>query len=266
MRRHLHDWGSELEGRVRERTQELEIKHNELREVHSTLQEKERQLRLLLGKGLGAQEDERKRVSRELHDGIGQALTAMSMGLETLDTPDPNGNGHDEQVELLKETVSNALRDLRRMTVALRPAALDDLGLMSAIRRYAQVFSDSSNIRFEIEECGIDQRLEPSLETVVYRVVQEAVNNAVRHSEASCVDIRFIREKDALVVTVEDDGKGFDLESDKSDQGVGIQGMYERASMVGGRLDITSKAGRGTTVRLTIDLGTDVETSRNTRQ
>ncbi|MBI4336734.1 MAG: HAMP domain-containing protein [Chloroflexi bacterium] len=256
MRRRLQTWGSELERQVQERTRQLEDRNQELRVLYETLQQKEEHLRVLLGKVLGAQEEERKRVSRELHDEIGQALSALSMGLERLEQAKP------EQlpalrgpVEALNELARDALSDLRRLAIALRPAALDDLGLVPAIRRYAELYLGTAGLDYEIREEGLEARLDPTLETVVYRVVQEAINNVARHSEATRARV-YLRSSDGtLTATVEDNGQGFEPALATSGQGLGIQGMRERASLAGGTLTVDTRPGHGTTVRLEIPTG-----------
>ncbi len=255
MRQRLQAWGVELEGRVRGRTLELEERNRELGSLYETLQEKEEQLRSLLEKVLSAQEDERRRVSRELHDSIGQALSALSMGLERLEQsrPDqwPQLRG---EAETLKELASNTLNDLRRLTVALRPAALDDLGLVPAIRRYAELYLGSARVNFEVKEEWSRGRMDHSLEAIVYRVVQEAINNIARHSRATHVIVRIQHKDGTVVVTVEDNGQGFEPNVVNVKGRMGIQGMQERASLVDGKLTIESHPGRGTVVRLKIPL------------
>ncbi|MBI3954343.1 MAG: sensor histidine kinase [Chloroflexi bacterium] len=253
MRLRLQAWGSELEKQVRERTSELEERNRQSRLLYETLQSHERQLRSLLGKVLGAQEDERKRVSRELHDEIGQALSALTMGLERLEDARPEQwvNLMD-QVERLRELAKGTLGDLRRLTVALRPAALDDLGLVPAIRRYAELYLGDAGVDFDVQEENAGSRLDPSLETVIYRVVQEAINNVARHSQATRAKINLSSRGDTFVATVEDNGRGFDPLVTR--EGVGLQGMRERASLAGGQLTLDSQTGHGTRVRLQLPL------------
>ena len=256
MRLRLQAWGSELEEQVRERTAEIEERNRELRGLYETLQRKEEQLRTLLGKVLGAQEDERKRVSRELHDEVGQALTVLSWGLETLEQAKPEQWPHlHEHIGRLKELATTSLDDLRRLVIALRPAALDDLGLVPAIRRYAELYLGDTGVDFQVQqEDGSSARLDPSLESVIYRVVQEAINNVARHSGASQVRIHLQPTAGAFAVTIEDNGRSFDPALAALKHIGGIQGMEERASMVGGTLTVDSRPGRGTTVRLEIPL------------
>ncbi|MBI2871948.1 MAG: HAMP domain-containing protein [Chloroflexi bacterium] len=260
MRRRLQAWGSELEKQVRERTAELEERNRDLQTLYHTLQRNDEQLRTLLGKVLSAQEDERRRVSRELHDGIGQALSALTLGLERLAHARPDQWPQlEEHVERLRGVATDTLADLRRLTIALRPAALDDLGLVPAIRRYAELYLGDAGIQFDVQEERLDTRLARPLETVIYRVVQEAINNISRHSDATQATIRLRATEDAVAVTVEDNGKGFDPTLVSSEQGMGLQGMQERASLTGGKLTVDSQPGNGTRVHLEIPLSRRAE-------
>ncbi|MEE8443370.1 MAG: sensor histidine kinase [Dehalococcoidia bacterium] len=255
MRLRLHAWGSELEVQVRERTSELTETNRNQKALYETLQRKEEQLHGLLGKVLGAQEDERGRVSRELHDGIGQALSGLTIELERLEQASPDQwlqlHGH---VAELKNLAMDTLGDLRRMIIALRPAVLNDFGLVPAIRWYAEFYLGNAGIDFEVREEGLDSRPVPSLETVIYRIVQEAINNVSQHSEANWVGIDLRLTDGILVVTIEDNGQGFDPTRAMSGSSVGLEGMEERASLAGGRLSVASQPGEGTTVRLEIPL------------
>ncbi|MBI4234300.1 MAG: sensor histidine kinase [Chloroflexi bacterium] len=264
MRQRLQAWGSELEKQVRERTFELQETNRELRALYETLRAREEQLRVVLGKVLGAQEDERRRVSRELHDGIGQALSALLMEMERLEQLRPDDWANLQlRAQRLRYIATESLRDLRRLTIALRPAALDDLGLVPAIRRYGELYLGNVGVAFRVEEAGLDARLDSSLETVIYRVVQEAINNVARHSGASAATVRLESTPGLIAVTVEDNGRGFDPTLATTTPGVGIQGMQERASLAGGKLTVESQPGHGTTVRLEIPLIERVATTRD---
>ncbi|MBI4312804.1 MAG: sensor histidine kinase [Chloroflexi bacterium] len=264
MRLRLQTWGSELEKQVQSRTSELHHRNRELLALYDTLRQKEEQLRALLAKVLRAQEDERRRVSQELHDGIGQAVSALTMGLEGLERDAPaQWPAAKVHVEGLRELAAATLADLRRLTVALRPAALDDLGLVPAIRRYAELYLAPAGIECLVEEEGMPSRFDPSLETVIYRVVQEAINNVARHSDARRVAIHLQCRGGALIVTVKDNGRGFNFTADILEHGVGLQGMQERASLAGGKLEVESQPGTGTTISLEIPLTDGVRGRRD---
>ncbi|MBI3980076.1 MAG: HAMP domain-containing protein [Chloroflexi bacterium] len=254
MRSRLQGWAGELEEQVQKRTEELEQRNRELRGLYETLRREEAQRRDLLGKVLTAQEDERRRVSRELHDGIGQALWALAIDLERLAARPDRMAGLQRELENLHQLAVDSLSDLRQLIVALRPSALDDLGLVPAIRRYAELYLRDAGIEFEIQGENLERRLDLPLETVVYRVVQEAINNVARHSGASRARIEFQFTDSTLIATVRDDGRGFEVEGLAEKPGVGLQGMEERASLVGGKLLVESQPGRGTLVRVEVPL------------
>lgn len=224
---------------------------------------KSREVRLgqLLSQAIGAQEAERKRVARELHDEAGQLATTLSLGLRTM-----------EQIQELPETARNSLADLkdlakrlldgiRRLAVGLRPDALDQLGLVGAIEGAVREFGKRAGLRTDFEATGLDGVRAPSeVEIAMYRVVQEALANVRKHAGASHVDVLLERRDGAIVAVVEDDGVGFDVaavrgEGDAGGAHLGLFGMQERATLVNGRLTVESQPGRGTTVFVEIPLG-----------
>jgi signal transduction histidine kinase len=181
-----------------------------------------------------AQELERKRLARELHDETGQALTSILLGLKPLEDA-LNGEAR-AKVGSLRELVVSTLQDVRRLAVELRPTALDDFGLAAALERLVA----------GLREHG-DERLAPEVETALYRIVQEALTNVVKHAGARHVGVVLTRRDGAVVAMVEDDGRGFDTASARA-EGLGLVGMRERAALVGGTLQIESGEGGGTTV------------------
>ncbi|HVC32244.1 MAG TPA: histidine kinase, partial [Chloroflexota bacterium] len=254
MRLRFAGWAATLEEQVTKRTEELAERNRELRQLYESLRQQEAQRQALLGRILTAQEDERQRISRELHDSIGQAFWALTLNLERLQRLDGCPPALQGELASLQKLAAESLSDLRRLTVALRPAALDDLGLVPAIRRYAELYLGDAGIAFEIADHGSEGRLDPFRETVVYRVVQEAINNVARHSGATEARIELRRVDNTLSATVTDNGRGFDRTI--REPGVGLQGMAERALLVGGKLEVDSAPGRGTVVGLTIPLTT----------
>jgi two-component system, NarL family, sensor histidine kinase DevS len=193
-----------------------------------------------------AQELERKRLARELHDETGQALTSILLRLKSLE------EARDEDalrtaVGSLREIVVTTLQDVRRLAVELRPTALDDFGLVPALERLSDGFAEQTGIAVELESRLGDRRLPSELETVLYRVVQEALTNVAKHARASHVSI-LLHERDGVVAAVvEDDGRGF-ARGAATDGGLGLVGMRERVALVDGRLDIESAEGSGTTI------------------
>jgi len=199
-----------------------------------------------LARVVKAQELERKRLARELHDETGQALTSILLGLKPLEQ---SARTDEERAAMasLRELVVSTLRDVRRLAVELRPSALDDFGLATAVERLADTFRDSTGMRVDVETQLGEVRLPPEVETALYRIVQEALANIVKHAEATHVSILLTRKEFSVAAVVEDDGKGFD-ETDTGDNVLGIVGMRERVGLVGGRLAIESGSGSGTTV------------------
>jgi signal transduction histidine kinase len=197
---------------------------------------------------VAGQEIERRRLARELHDETGQALTSILLGLRALEDAN-TGVAVDE----LRELVVSTLQDVRRLAVQLRPKALDDFGLVPALERLAQTFSESSGIRVQLEARVGDERMPPEVETTVYRIVQEALTNVVKHAEASEVSILLVRRDATLAAVVEDNGGGFDPEAVRSDS-LGVEGMRERVALHDGRLTVESAPGSGTTLRVEVPL------------
>ena len=191
-----------------------------------------------------AQENERARLARELHDETGQALTSVLLGLKSLDDRVETAEGRTTVAEL-RELVVSTLQDVRRLAVELRPAALDDFGLVPAIERLRDLVTEQSGISVEVRSEIGDQRLSPETETTLYRIAQEALTNVVKHADARSVRMRLSRSGNRIVLVVQDDGRGFEPESVR-DGGVGLLGMRERIALVGGRLTIESTEGGGT--------------------
>jgi signal transduction histidine kinase len=190
------------------------------------------------------QELERKRLSRELHDETGQALASILLGLKPLE--EATSGETREAVVALRELVVSTLQDVRRLAVELRPAALDDLGLVPAIERLAGSIGEGG-VQVDVEARIGDARLPEAVETTLYRIIQEAVTNVVKHADARRLSITLVRRDGAVVAIVEDDGTGFDPGAAESG-GLGLVGMRERLALVGGTLRIEAAAGTGTTI------------------
>jgi two-component system sensor histidine kinase UhpB len=212
------------------------------------------QIREMSVRALNAQEEERKRISRELHDDTAQALTAQLLRLKTIEATggslDPSGLT--QLIELTAET----LEDVRHMAHELRPPSLDDLGLLASLEGLIAQCSERFDLPVVFYSDGLKQRPTPDVELVVYRIVQEALTNIAKHAgecEAT-VSLRFYRN--TLWIRITDNGRGFDVPSlDRSDgSGLGLFGMQERAALVGGTVTVTSGPGRGTEVEVRIPL------------
>ena len=193
-----------------------------------------------------AQELERARLARELHDETGQALTSILLGLKPLEETADSAEAR-EALTSVRELVISTLQDVRRLAVELRPTALDDFGLVPAVERLTDTFREQSGLRVDLESQLGDERLARDAETTVYRVIQEALTNVIKHADAERVSILLQRKNSAVVAVVEDDGAGFNPGATREDA-LGLAGMRERVALAGGRLQVESTPGAGTTV------------------
>lgn len=212
------------------------------------LEESERRLRRAFARAVEGQEEERRRLARELHDGTSQALTSMLLRIATLEREtDPDIVA--DRLTGLRSLTSLTLAEVRRLSTDLRPVMLDDLGLSAALRGLAERMAADSGIEVSLAVPPLDP-LEPAVETTLYRSVQESLTNAVRHSGARRVDISLVPFPTLLRLTVADDGCGF--EPATAGPGFGLVGMRERAEIIGGCLTVRGVRGAGTTVVLDI--------------
>ncbi len=251
----IQTWNRELDARVRERTAAVERAKGEIVQLYGELQRKEQIRGELLRRVLSVQEEERKRISRELHDETCQVLTGLSYALddaaETTPTPEIK-----PQLERMHTLASTALEEIHRIILDLRPTMLDHLGLIPALRWYAESRFNDTDIRLVIRELGQPRRLPPAVETALFRVVQEAINNIARHSGASRAEFAFEFLPDHVEVWITDDGRGFDPTNafgfTDGKRGLGLMGMEERMSAVGGQFNLESAPGKGTLIRLIV--------------
>jgi len=241
-----------LELRVRDRTAELARANQSLRAEMIERERAERGRTELLGRLVFAQEDERRRIAREMHDQFGEVLTALSRRIEMLREGCGGSPELSAQVDALAALAQQLDRDVDHLVWELRPTALDDLGLRAALATYVQDWSKRVNIRVDLHTAGLlDDRLPRDVETTLYRIAQEALTNVARHSGAETVEVILERRSDHVLLIVEDDGAGFDpVATGTPDRGFGLLGMQERAALVGATLEIESSAGKGTTVLL----------------
>jgi signal transduction histidine kinase len=196
-----------------------------------------------------AQEDERRRIAREMHDQFGEQLTTLALRIGALksacgDRPDLAGH-----VDALDAVAKRLDRDVDHLVWELRPTALDDLGLRAALDNYVQDWSQRAHIPAALHTSGLlDERLPSEVETTLYRIAQEALNNVAKHARAGSVEIILERRADQVQLVIEDNGVGFEIaHAGSARQGFGLLGMRERAALVGATLDIES-TGSGTTV------------------
>jgi signal transduction histidine kinase len=213
------------------------------------------QLQRLASLVIDAQEEERRRISRELHDDTAQALTSVLVRMRLLARQAVKDEVRDGLLELM-ELTTGALDGVRRMAIDLRPSTLDDLGLVPAVESYAREFGERWSIDVIVRAQIDGERLPRDRELMVYRIVQEALSNVAKHAGAGRVEITMRREGGHLVATVRDDGRGFDVGAvlESRERGLGIFGMQERAQLAGGYLDLQSAKGAGTTVTLVLPL------------
>ena len=198
-----------------------------------------------------AQELERTRLARELHDETGQALTSILLGLKELEQTTGTEQSR-ERVAAVRELVVSTLRDVRRLAVELRPAALDDFGLAPALQRLVENHRQDRGIAVDLEIQLGDERLPADVETTMYRIVQEALTNITKHAEAAKVSVLVTRKPNTAVVVVEDDGGGFDAAGTTA--GLGLSGMRERVALVGGKFRLETSPGTGTTIAAEVPL------------
>ena len=212
------------------------------------------QMKRLSDSILAGQEKERAAVSRELHDELGQLLTALRLDTawlrERMKESDPEASG---RASSACDLIDKAIDDVRGMATRLRPGALDDLGLVDALDWYVNEFEKRSKVSCVFRHYDVP-KVGDRIATAAYRIAQEALTNVARHSSASSVDISIRAEGGVLTLSVEDDGRGFDLRALEESRGLGVVGMRERAELAGGTLTIRSRPGRGTQVRLTAPL------------
>lgn len=240
-------------------SQRIEAEVAENRDLSKNLYLQSKQRGELLKHLITAQEDERKRVARELHDDLGQALGALAFQVEAVEQlleRDPDGAIN--QLNLTRDLITNTTDQMYELILALRPSTLDDLGLISALNSHAERFLEGSGIDFELISDGLTERLEPEMETTLYRIFQEALNNARRHSGAKNVSISIIMFDGYLESEIRDDGRGFELNKiDPSKQhpsGWGLLGIKERVSQWGGDLEIITEPGQGTLIHLRLPI------------
>lgn len=212
------------------------------------------------------QEEERRRLARELHDGIGQTLTALANQIQRIfdDARAMENLGLEHRLADALELTRGALHDTRELSRLLRPTLLDDLGLEAALKWLARTLGERTGLAIEVHSTLADQRLSEDVETLVFRITQEALTNVIRHSGAREAQILLTRSPAQLRLQVHDDGRGFEPASTtgagKSGESAGVRGMRDRAELFGGTLEIHSAAGEGTTVQLLLPMQDEPDT------
>jgi signal transduction histidine kinase/chemotaxis methyl-accepting protein methylase len=258
----------ELEQRVLERTQELSAANSRLQVEIAERTRLEQERGELLRRLVMTQEDERRRIARELHDQLGQSVSALGMGLGMLANPALDAAQHQQYLARLQQITAQLDQDMKRLAMELRPSVLDDLGLIEAIQHHVERWAEHTGIQAEFQAIAPeDGRLPDDVESVIYRVVQEALTNVLKHAQASNVSVILEQRRDHILVIVEDDGHGFDLDALQQapnlQQRLGLLGMRERVALVGGTATIETAMGAGTTlfVQLPTPVGGSTRTS-----
>jgi PAS domain S-box-containing protein len=219
----------------------------------SRAQQSEELREALLRRTVSLQEEERRRVSREIHDQLGQELTALTLGLKGLESDLPASSAARRRLSELQELAHRLGRQTHDIAFELRPSALDDLGLRAATEDLVRRWSERSGVEIGFHfACHGPGRFSPDVESATYRVIQESLNNVAKHAQASGVSVIIEQMDNHLMILVEDDGRGFDPETREQSGALGLLGMSERIALVGGSLQIESSPGNGTTVRARI--------------
>jgi signal transduction histidine kinase len=211
------------------------------------------ELKQLSARLVEAQENERRSIARELHDEVGQALTGVRVELANLSRKIRNRevDGLDVKVDEIKELVEDSVGAVRNMALLLRPSMLDDLGLVPALEWQAREVSKRTGVRVKVAAESVSDSLPEEHKTCIYRVVQEALHNCVQHAEASVVRVTVRQEPERLLLAIQDDGRGFNAQQDR---GLGMLGMQERVSHLGGTFSVESEPGRGAIVCIVLPL------------
>ena len=227
------------------------------KKAEQELKESSRNLAYLSRKIIKIQEDERKRISRELHDEIGQALTAINFQIESLRNNSViDSKEVEEKLTEIKSIADEASANVHRISYDLRPSMLDELGLIPTLQWYTNNFFKMTNINVNLKTTAAVEKLSDEAKTLLYRITQEALTNVLKHAEATNVNIKLTRYKNCVKLSIEDNGKGFDAKKEllfrKTKGGLGILGMSERVKLAGGNFSIVSSPEHGTKLTLEI--------------
>ena len=249
----IQEWNRQLEAKIEERTRQLQDSYRQV-------ERKEAARGQLLQKVLMVQEEERKRVARELHDETTQSILGMVMRLEAAAAiPDEDASQIKHRLTEIRNLAVNTLDNVHKVIFDLRPSVLDDLGLLSALRWYAKNRLMELDIKARVEVTGEERTLPPQVEITLFRVVQEAITNIAKHAQAKNVLLNVEFKDSAITIEIEDDGRGFDVETLSTqageNQGLGLLGMQERIELLQGQFHIESQPGNGTRINIEIPLG-----------
>lgn len=254
--RQAHD---RLESRVAERTSELATANEKLQQEIVQRTAVERQRGDLLKRVVSSQEDERRRIARDIHDKLGQRVTALRLQIASLADGPHNAERFEGNIELLQRTALRLDSEVSFLAWELRPAALDDIGLPEAAKAYLEDWSHNYKISSDFSLRGFTgERLDPDIETHMYRIMQESLNNIIKHAHATNVNVLLEKKSSEASMIIEDNGVGFDSSlisgNGSSSHGLGLLGMRERAMLIGGDVEIESTPGSGSTVYISVPL------------
>jgi len=224
--------------------------HRKARQLEALNQE----LNRLSNSLMNAQDEERRRIARELHDGLGQDLAAAKMMLGALTQPEQSVGAKDRAMTEANVMLDHAIKQVRTISHLLHPPLLDEMGLLSALRWYTEGFESRSGIETKLEVPDEFPRLGAEVETAIFKITQESLTNVARHAAATKVEAQVSIYDDRLILTVTDNGKGFDILKIGHRKTLGLLGMKERSLVMGGKYDITSQPGHGTTVLVSVPL------------
>ncbi len=252
----VHQWVEDERILLKGITQEAALAIANAR-LFSALAQEEHARANLLRQVITAQEDERMRIARELHDETGQSLTGLMLGLDVVHLAlSGNSERADAQVDNVRSIAENMQANLRRLIADLRPALLDDLGLVSAIAWYGEQRLNPLGITLELNADSATSRLPREMETALFRIVQEAMTNVVRHAHASSVNVHMARQDGQFLLEISDDGQGFDprtlKRSDVQGRRLGLRGMQERVTLLSGEFDLRTAPGKGTAITVRV--------------
>ena len=250
-----------LTRKLRRQNKQLKIASQaERTRLFEAVAQQREQLRALASRLTEVQEAERKQLARELHDEMGQALTAISINLAAIscDLPVNCAAQIRERLEDAANLTDRTLEQIRELSLDLRPSMLDDLGLVPTLRWYIKRYASRVDIKAEFTANGLDVRFAPEVETTLYRVVQEALTNVARHAQATAVRLSLSQHEGRVYAVIEDDGAGFDVESvlnqNAPERGAGLLGIRERVALLDGDFEIDSRPGEGTRLSISIPL------------
>jgi len=252
---------------VEESLRKSEQEYSRLLKQSQHMQER---LRLLSRQLLLAQEEERKMISRELHDQIAQTLTGINVRLASLKTGTTlNNKGLEKKISSTQRLVEKSVDIVHRFARELRPTVLDDLGLIPALHAFMKSFARRTGVHAHLTAFAAVEQLDTARRTVLFRVAQEALTNVARHAQASRVEVKIQKLPDSICMKIKDDGKSFNVERALQAGGgnhLGLLGMRERLEMTGGKFAVESSPGKGTTIHAQLPLGKDGARSRRTNR